>query len=537
MSPRAKATVTPIRGPRQPAESPSGSHRIGTSGTETLCLEVPVRALGSRAITAVNDEILKGESFEEETTTMVVFARGAVIRLAASVAPGHDLLLVNKQTNKYVHCRITNVRTSPDVNSYVDVEFTHAFPDFWGISFPKEAVKAAAAAAAFPPPMPSSPMPGPYAEARPAVPEEPPPAAHAAATAFAAAAVAAPQPERALAIQPCASEVFPEVDSPAVADSIFLPKPTPAVPLGEPVLAPAEPEPAAEPVLVSPAEMKWEAISVREPRAKHVRIAALVAAGVFTLALGYRFLFPEQPPLPTAVETVSTLNSDGLQSGTAAASVAATPVPVTKSQNPVRTEASQPAGPSAADPPGSASTVNDVPPEVTPIATPSRLVVLVSKMSMPVHVLAGARHEAPDFNGTAAGAPSAADPQPDGQTPGAAVGLLATTGPEPPPPAEPETAQETGAEPADSVLPARLVASVQPAYPAVAMRARIEGDVVVEARIDASGNVIGTKVISGPLMLREAAANALAKWKFQPARLRGQPAPSTTIVTLRFTLH
>jgi len=536
MSPRAKATVTPIRGPRQPADTPSGSHRIGTSGTETLCLEVPVRALGSRAITAVSGELRKGESFEEETATLVVFARGAVIRLAASVAPGHDLLLINKQTNKYVHCRITNVRTSPDVNSYVDVEFTHASPDFWGISFPKEAVKAAAAAAAFPSPMPSAPMPGPHIEARPVVPEAPA-AARAAAMAVAPAVIAAPQPERVVAIQPCASEVCPEVDSAPIAESIFLPKPTPAVPLGEPVLAPAETEPTAEPAHVTPPEMKWEAISVREPRAKHVRIAALAAAGVFALALGYRFLFPEEPPLPTAVETVSTLNGDGLQSGNEALSAATVAIPGTKTQTPAQAGTIEPAGPSAAEAPGSASTVNDVAPEVTPIATPSRLVVLVSKMSMPVHVLAGARHEAPEINAAAGAETSAVNPRPDGQTPGGAVGLLATSGPEPPPPAELETAPEASAEPADSVTPARLVASVQPIYPPVAMQARIEGNVVVEARIDASGNVMGTKVISGPLMLREAAANALAKWKFQPARLRGQPSPSTTVVTLRFTLR
>jgi hypothetical protein len=129
----------------QPAPTPAATQQIGVAGTEALCLEVPIRVLLSRVATGPAGEMVRGESIEEDTSTMLLFARGAVIRLGAAVVRGQELLLINRRTNKYVHCRIKNLRTSPETKSYVEIEFTHIAPDFWGISFPKEALGAAPA--------------------------------------------------------------------------------------------------------------------------------------------------------------------------------------------------------------------------------------------------------------------------------------------------------------------------------------------------------------------------------------------------------
>ena len=60
------------------------------------------------------------------------------------------------------------------------------------------------------------------------------------------------------------------------------------------------------------------------------------------------------------------------------------------------------------------------------------------------------------------------------------------------------------------------------------------GDVTLDALVDESGNVLDVKVIAGPLLLRDAAMEALRQWKYEPARLDGQPTPMHLTVTVKF---
>ncbi|MEM1176749.1 MAG: energy transducer TonB [Acidobacteriota bacterium] len=79
---------------------------------------------------------------------------------------------------------------------------------------------------------------------------------------------------------------------------------------------------------------------------------------------------------------------------------------------------------------------------------------------------------------------------------------------------------------------------VQPRYPAPAKRARIEGTVVLEATIDTDGQVVDLKVVAGrPLGLSEAALDAVARWRFEPSVLNGQPVPVLYRVEVSFTLR
>jgi len=86
------------------------------------------------------------------------------------------------------------------------------------------------------------------------------------------------------------------------------------------------------------------------------------------------------------------------------------------------------------------------------------------------------------------------------------------------------------------VQPPRLLSSVLPVYPATAKQARVEGDVAIQADIDAGGNVAHMKVVSGPLPLREAATNALRRWKYKPSRLNDIPVPVQLQVVIKFRL-
>ena len=56
----------------------------------------------------------------------------------------------------------------------------------------------------------------------------------------------------------------------------------------------------------------------------------------------------------------------------------------------------------------------------------------------------------------------------------------------------------------------------------------------MDALIDASGSVKDVSVISGPVFLREAAKAALRQWKYEPAKLDGQPTAMHLTVTVKF---
>lgn len=87
------------------------------------------------------------------------------------------------------------------------------------------------------------------------------------------------------------------------------------------------------------------------------------------------------------------------------------------------------------------------------------------------------------------------------------------------------------------VRPARLIRSKSPVYPPLAKTQRISGDVRLDALVDLQGRVTTTEIISGPLLLQEAAKAALREWKYEPAMLDGKPVPMHLLVTIQFRLE
>ena len=87
------------------------------------------------------------------------------------------------------------------------------------------------------------------------------------------------------------------------------------------------------------------------------------------------------------------------------------------------------------------------------------------------------------------------------------------------------------------VKTATLLSSVTPIYPQMARNQRVSGDVKIDALIGADGRVSSTKVISGPALLHQAAADAVRQWKYRAATLNGQQVPMHLTVTVQFRLQ
>ena len=83
---------------------------------------------------------------------------------------------------------------------------------------------------------------------------------------------------------------------------------------------------------------------------------------------------------------------------------------------------------------------------------------------------------------------------------------------------------------------AKLISRVQPAYPALAIEARIQGNVVLHAIIGRDGQVSELQVLSGHPLLVSAAVEAVRQWRYSPTLLNGQAVEVETTITVSFVL-
>jgi len=134
-APTAQSSVAPK------AAAASG----GTLRADALSLEVPVKVHGSRLSEAARGAAPHTEPFEEETGTMIVFPHGGVLRMSTAVTASQMLVVTNLKTRQDAICRVVKVRTFSNMQGYVEVEFTHPQPGYWGVHFPSEGPAAAPA--------------------------------------------------------------------------------------------------------------------------------------------------------------------------------------------------------------------------------------------------------------------------------------------------------------------------------------------------------------------------------------------------------
>ena len=87
-----------------------------------------------------------------------------------------------------------------------------------------------------------------------------------------------------------------------------------------------------------------------------------------------------------------------------------------------------------------------------------------------------------------------------------------------------------------NVQAANLLKRVEPVYPALAMQARISGNVRFTIIISPTGNVTRATVDSGHPLLIPAAQEAIKQWTYRPTLLNGQPVEVQTTVEVEFKL-
>lgn len=90
---------------------------------------------------------------------------------------------------------------------------------------------------------------------------------------------------------------------------------------------------------------------------------------------------------------------------------------------------------------------------------------------------------------------------------------------------------------ADLPIAPRKTIDVRPDYPHIARQARVEGTVVMEAVLDATGRVTQLRVIQSVPMLDQAAMDAVRQWRYTPSTYGGRPVSVLMTITIRFKLQ
>jgi len=103
----------------------------------------------------------------------------------------------------------------------------------------------------------------------------------------------------------------------------------------------------------------------------------------------------------------------------------------------------------------------------------------------------------------------------------------------PPPAVQPKEVVRVGL----GVTAPQKIRHVAPIYPPIALAARREGVVILEAVIGEEGSVRDVKVLRSVPLLDQAAIDAVRQWRFTPTLLSGEPVPVVMTVTVAFRLN
>ncbi len=116
---------------------------------------------------------------------------------------------------------------------------------------------------------------------------------------------------------------------------------------------------------------------------------------------------------------------------------------------------------------------------------------------------------------------------------GVPFGIGNSVGPvAPPPPPKPTTNPPR----ISRMMEGNLIHRVQPQYPALAIMARVQGEVVLRAVIGKDGAIENVQAVSGSPLLLHAAVDAVSQWRYRPYYLNGEPVEVDTQVTVNFVL-
>jgi TonB family protein len=87
------------------------------------------------------------------------------------------------------------------------------------------------------------------------------------------------------------------------------------------------------------------------------------------------------------------------------------------------------------------------------------------------------------------------------------------------------------------VINGQAVSKPRPAYPPLALKARVQGTVSVQILVDEKGKVISARAYSGHLLLRQAAEQAALQSRFSPTYLSEVPVKVSGTITFNFVLN
>ncbi len=559
------------------SEELRGAGAPGSERANRIALEVCVNATGARPSTGTE----KRELFSEDTKTALVFPDAAVIQLNAAVVPGQLVFLTNKENNREVVCQVIRKRNNRPTSCYVELQFTEAQTDFWGVAFPE---RPAAAAEAQTTPMEESVV---SAEET----EEP-----------AAAPVAAPSSEemetlrqevdalreqlKALteerkreeeeakkAEEEAARKAQEEADAAiaALAAKRAAAKPLirmslPAAPLGGETSGSAQEKPvgAGAPTLSTIAPQGVPGAMTKPP-------AIAEKAGHSEEREAFEDLLPEpaldfsHAPIPVkrpddddpysiykplrrkvgmkdvvvaVMATVLLVGGVGFawykdklpmarrKSGSPAANLRSTPATKPAASAPVKSAGESVGGAPNAGAPGTTATPETVSQPTTGGGeaggpAPERSGESNTAATTEETSKLEPTREAPATTKKAVRTKKSAAAGPTKKR-GATAAAAVTVPPEPEPAAD------------GPLEAAKLVRAARPVYPPDAMRNFITGDVRIDAEVGADGRVGKVAVISGPTALREAAVEAMKQYEYEAATRGGKAVASHVRVTIKF---
>jgi periplasmic protein TonB len=125
----------------------------------------------------------------------------------------------------------------------------------------------------------------------------------------------------------------------------------------------------------------------------------------------------------------------------------------------------------------------------------------------------------------------------EGGVPGGVAGGIVGGVPEPPPP-PPPPADRPPIRIGGNIQAPALLHRVNPVYPPIAVSARLQGIVVLEALVDRDGTVADVNVLrSAGAVLDTQAQIALKKWRYSPLVLNGKPVRFVLTVILSFSVE
>ena len=94
--------------------------------------------------------------------------------------------------------------------------------------------------------------------------------------------------------------------------------------------------------------------------------------------------------------------------------------------------------------------------------------------------------------------------------------------------------------PGNGVETPRLLREIKPQYTAQAMRAKIQGEVLLECVVGTDGSVGNIRVVrslDSTFGLDQEAIKAARQWRFAPGTRQGQPVPVLVTIAIAFTLR